>query len=67
MVHNPGTEEYIQRYHTADRTNDEIAKDASGTTELFNDWALPYDNGLHQVKFNGMLHTQMDFGVQELV
>ena len=67
MVHTPQTQEYIQRYHTADRTNDEIAKDASGTTELFNDWALPYENGLHQVKFNGMLHTQMDFGVQELV
>ena len=66
-VHNPDTQEYLERYHSADRSNEELAKDAAGTTELFNDWALPYKNGLKQVKFNGMLHTQMDFGVAEYV
>ena len=64
MVHKPDTEAYVEKYHPHQEHAD-IAKDASNTTELFNDWALPYEKNLNQVKFNGMIHSQMDFGISE--
>ena len=62
-VFTPETKAYMERYHHNENTpNMDIAKDASGTTELFDDWSQPYKTKLNSVKFNGMLHTQMDFG-----
>jgi hypothetical protein len=68
LVHKPDTQEYLERYHhTAQMSNPELSKDASGTTELFSDWAEPYEKRQNVVRFNGMIHTQMDFGVSETV
>ena len=68
MVHQPDTEEYLERYHhTATMSNPQMAKDAAGTTELFDDWSIPFEKKLNQVKFNGMIHKQIDFGTGETV
>ena len=68
MVHTPQTAEYLEQFHhTAQMSNPEMAKDASGTTEMFSDWAEPYERRLNKVRFNGHLHTSMDFGVSETV
>jgi hypothetical protein len=68
MVHQPDTEEYLERYHhTATMSNPQMAKDAAGTTELFDDWSIHYEKNLNQVRFNGMIHKQMDFGTGETV
>jgi hypothetical protein len=68
MAHQPDTEEYLERYHhTAQMSNPEMAQDASGTTEVFDDWSIPYEKKLNQVKFNGMIHRQMEFGTGETV
>jgi hypothetical protein len=65
-VHSPDTAEYLQQFHhTAKMDNAELARDAAGTSELFDDWAIPYEERLNQVKFNNQLHTQMRFGVSE--
>ena len=64
MAHAPDTEAYMEKYHPH-QSNTDIAQDASGTKELFSDWDLPYEKNLNQVKFNGMIHSQMDFGVSE--
>ena len=60
-VHNPDTEEYMERFHP-NQDVDSIAKDAAGTRELFNDWDLPYDKHLNKVMFNHQIHSQMSFG-----
>jgi hypothetical protein len=66
MVHSPDTEDYLERYHhTTQMSNAQLAKDASGTTELFGDWDLPYEKRMNEVKFNNHIHRQMDFGVSE--
>ena len=62
-AHKPQTTEYLQQHRAVNTDN--IAKDASGTMELFNDWSLPYDKDLNKVTFNNRLHTQMSFGVAE--
>ena len=58
----PTVEKYIEKFHP-DPAN--LAKDAAGTTELFDDWSIPYEKRHNQVKFNNRIHTQMDFNVQE--
>ena len=65
LVHQPDTDAYMDRYHATD--HEKMATDASGTTELFNDWALPYHPGLDAVMFNNHIHTQMNFGVADEV
>jgi hypothetical protein len=68
MVHEPDTAEYLEQFHhTAGMSNPELARDAAGTSELFDDWSLPFEKKLNKVRFNGMLHTQMDFGTGETV
>ena len=64
MVHKPDTEEYMEKFHPH-QNNTDIAQDASGTKELFNDWSIAYEKNLNQVKFNGMIHSQMSFGTAE--
>jgi len=60
LVHQPDTEEYLERYHSTD--NAKFATDSAGTTELFNDWGVAYEKGVDQVTFNGQIHRQMSFG-----
>jgi hypothetical protein len=64
-VHKPETSEYLQQHRAVNPDN--IAKDSSGTLELFSDWELPYDPNLRKVTFNNRLHTQMSFGPAEEV
>ena len=66
QVYAKSTEDYMQRYHSADPSKVDVARDAAGTTEIFNDWALPYQKNLKQVKFNNHIHTQMDFSAESV-
>ena len=61
-IYAPTVEKYIEKFHP-DPAN--LAKDAAGTTELFDDWSIPYEKRHNQVKFNNRIHTQMDFNVKE--
>ena len=61
-VYAPTVEKYVEKFHP-DPAN--LAKDAAGVTELFDDWSLAYEKRHNQVKFNNQIHTQMDFNVQE--
>ena len=61
-IYAPTVEKYIEKFHP-DPAN--LAHDAAGVTELFDDWSLPYEKRHNQVKFNNRIHTQMDFNVQE--
>jgi hypothetical protein len=62
FVHQPDTEEYLQRYHhTAQMSNPELAHDGAGTTEVLDDWAEPYETRMNTVRFNNNVHRQMDF------
>ena len=61
-IYAPTVEKYIEKFHP-DPAN--LAHDAAGVTELFDDWSLPYEKRHNQVKFNNRIHHQMDFNVQE--
>jgi len=62
LVNEPVVEAYLQRHHTV---TSNVATDPTGHLELHNDWSLPYVEHLDQVKYNGVTHHQMSFGVAE--
>ena len=64
MVNEPDVQAYLQRHHTI---TSNVATDPTGHLELHNDWSLPYVEHLDQVKYNGVTHHQMSFGVAESV
>ncbi len=61
-VYAPTVKKYMDQFHPDPKY---LATDAAGTTELFDDWSLHYEKRHNQVKFNGRIHHQMDFDVQE--
>ena len=62
FVEKPETTEYLKRFHTADKSKIEFARDAAGTTELYADWSLPYQHRTNEVKFQHHIAKQMNFG-----
>ena len=62
MVYAPDVKKYTEKFQSDDRN---LAHDAAGTVELFDDWDLPYETHLNQVKFNNHIHHQMDYDVTE--
>ena len=61
-VYAPTVDKYMEKFHSDPKN---MATDAAGVTELFDDWSLPYEKRQNQVKFNNQIHHQMDFNVQE--
>ena len=61
-IYQPTVDKYVEKFHPDPKN---LAHDAAGVTELFDDWSLPYEKRHNQVKFNNRIHTQMDFNVQE--
>ena len=62
LVHKPETKSYLQKYHP-DTTVAEFEKHAS--IDIRDDWGIPFKKGLHQVKADGVIHRQMDFGGED--
>ena len=68
MVHQPDTEDYMDRFHpTTGMSSTQLARDAAGTAELFDDWSIPYTKNMNKVSFNNMIHKQIDFGTGDTV